>query len=55
VLGEVAKFEESPAGSEPLILYTDETADSEKTYFYRIKGMNVAGDSGYSGVVKVQK
>jgi hypothetical protein len=55
VLGEVAKFEESPSGSEPLTLYADETADSEKTYFYRIKGVNVGGDSGYSEVVKVQK
>jgi len=55
VLGEVAKFEESPAGSEPLTLYADETADTGKTYYYRINGVNVAGDSGYSKVVKVQK
>jgi len=55
VLGEVAKFEESPAGSEPLTLYADESADARKAYLYRIKGVNVAGDSGYSEVVKVQK
>jgi len=55
VLGEVAKFEASPAGSEPLTLYTDEIAESGKTFFYRIKGVNVAGESGYSEVVKILK
>jgi hypothetical protein len=52
VLGYVAKFEESPAGSEPLTLYCDETAVNGKSFFYRIKGMNTAGESGYSKIIK---
>jgi hypothetical protein len=55
VLAEVARFEGSPEASEPLTLYADETADSGKAWFYRIKGANLAGESGYSEVVKVQK
>jgi len=55
VLQEVAKFESSPAASEPLTLFTDESAESGKVYYYRIKAANIAGETGYSAVVKVVK
>ena len=55
VLSDVVKFEPSPEASEPLTLYSDESALSGKLYYYRIKGENVAGASGYSEVIKVQK
>jgi len=55
VLSDVTKFEQSPQASEPLTLYSDEFVFSGKTYYYRIKGENVAGASGYSEIVKVQK
>jgi len=55
VLSDVVKFEPSPLASEPLTLYSDESALSGKVYYYRIRGENVAGTSGYSGVIKVQK
>ena len=55
VLAEVAKFEASPEASEPLTLFADEWAKQGETWYYRIKGVNVAGDSGWSEVLKVQK
>jgi len=55
VLAEVAKFEASPEASEPLTLFADEWAETGKTYYYRIKGTNVAGDSEWSDILKVQK
>ncbi len=55
VLADVVKFEPSPEASEPLVLYADETADKGKTYYYRIKGVNVAGESAYSPILKVTK
>jgi mannan endo-1,4-beta-mannosidase len=55
VLTDVAKFEASEESSEPLTLYTDESAEKGKTYYYRIKGANAGGESGFSEVLKVQK
>lgn len=55
VLADVVKFEPSPEAAEPLVLYVDETADKGKTYYYRIKGVNVAGESDLSKVLKVTK
>jgi mannan endo-1,4-beta-mannosidase len=55
VLADVVKFEPSPEASEPLVLYVDETAEKGKTYFYRIKGVNVAGESEYSPILKRTK
>jgi mannan endo-1,4-beta-mannosidase len=52
VLADVVKFEPSPEASEPLVLYVDETAEKGKTYYYRIKGVNVVGESGYSPILK---
>ena len=55
VLSDVVKFEPSPEASEPLTLYSDESALSGKLYYYRIRGENIAGTSGYSEIIKVQK
>lgn len=55
VLAEVAKFEASPEASEPLTLFADEWTQTGKTYYYRIKGTNVAGDSQWSDILKIQK
>jgi mannan endo-1,4-beta-mannosidase len=55
VLSDVVKFESSPEASEPLTLYSDESALSGKVYHYRIKGENIAGSSGYSEIVNVLK
>jgi mannan endo-1,4-beta-mannosidase len=55
VLADVVKFESSPEASEPLVLFADESADKGKTYYYRIKGVNVAGESAYSHILKVTK
>lgn len=52
VLAEVVKFESSAEASEPLALYYDETKINGMTYYYRIKGVNQAGFSGYSNIVK---
>lgn len=55
VLSDVVKFEPSPEASEPLTLYSDESALSGKVYYYRIKGENVAGASGYSEIAHFMK
>lgn len=55
ILQDVTKWEYSPEASEALILYTDETAVAGKTYYYRIKGVNQSGDSGYSPVMEVTR
>jgi hypothetical protein len=55
VLGDVVKFEPSKEASEPLVLYYDETKKTGKTYYYRIKGVNTAGSTPYSQVLKVGK
>ncbi len=52
VLADVAKYEHSQEASEPLTLYTDESAQAGKIWFYRIKGVNISGESEYSEVVK---
>lgn len=48
VIADVAGFEYTPQASLPLVLYHDETRLTGKTYYYRIKGVNQAGDSAYS-------
>jgi hypothetical protein len=55
VLGDVVKYESSAEASEPLILFYDETKKAGKTYYYRIKGINTAGSTAYSQVLKVSK
>jgi mannan endo-1,4-beta-mannosidase len=54
VLSNVVDFESSPKASEPLVLYCDENATTGKTYFYRIKGENVAGSSPWSTILEVK-
>jgi mannan endo-1,4-beta-mannosidase len=53
VIADVTNFEPSPAASQPQVLYTDESAIKGKRYYYRIKAVNVAGDSGWSSVLEV--
>jgi len=55
VLADVVKFESSAEASEPLILYYDESKIRGKKYFYRLKGENTAGSSGYSMVLETDK
>lgn len=54
VLSDVVTFESSARASEPLVLYFDETKSQEKTYYYRIKGENMAGGSPYSTILEVK-
>jgi mannan endo-1,4-beta-mannosidase len=54
VIADVAGFEPTPEASFPLTLYYDESATPGINYFYRIKGVNAAGDSGYSKVLEVE-
>ncbi len=53
VINDVAKFEPSPEASDALVLYYDESRDAGKTYFYRMKGVNIEGETDYSNVVEV--
>jgi mannan endo-1,4-beta-mannosidase len=53
VVEDVKTFEPSAAASEPLILYYDELKENDRTYFYRIKGVNSAGESDYSNVLRI--
>jgi mannan endo-1,4-beta-mannosidase len=53
IIGDVAAFENTPEASEPLLLYYDVTRKKGETYFYRIKAVNEAGETDYSGVVSL--
>jgi len=53
VIQDVAKYEHTPEASEPTILYYDETKIKGKKYYYRIKGVNTAGESDYSPVLEI--
>ncbi|MGC8824511.1 MAG: hypothetical protein ACP5PZ_07930 [Bacteroidales bacterium] len=53
VIQDVKSYEFTPEASEPTILFYDETKATAKTYYYRIKGSNIAGDSDYSDIIKV--
>lgn len=55
VIQDVKSFEFSPEASDPLVLYVDENTNEGNKYFYRIKGVNVSGDSEYSNILEVQK
>ena len=52
VIFDVAGFEPSTAAKSPLVLYTDESREAGKQYYYRIVGTNAAGGSGYSAVLR---
>lgn len=51
VIADVADFEDTPRASEPLQLYTDESKERGHHYFYRIKAVNAAGETGYSNIL----
>ena len=55
VIFDVKSYEYSPEASSPTVLYVDESAREGNEYFYRIKGVNVSGNSEYSNVLEVQK
>jgi len=55
VLADVVKFESSAEASESLVLFYDESKIAGKSYYYRLKGENTAGSSGYSKVLEVGK
>jgi hypothetical protein len=51
VIFDVAGFEPSEAAKKALVLYTDESREAGKQYFYRIEGTNAGGESGWSAVL----
>ena len=53
VVADARSFESSPAAAFPVTLYTDETAPAGRPHFYRIKGVNLAGETDYSPVLSV--
>ncbi len=54
VIADVTNFEHTPPASEALTLFYDESKSPGKKYYYRIKGVNVAGDSGFSNVLEIK-
>jgi hypothetical protein len=52
VIADVKTFEPSAEASNPLVLYYDESRETGKTYFYRLKGVNEAGCSDYSNTIE---
>jgi mannan endo-1,4-beta-mannosidase len=54
VIEDVANFENTAKASEPLTLFYDETRETGKTYFYRIKGENTGGSGSYSNILKYE-
>ncbi len=54
VVEDVAQYEPSPEAAEAPILYRDETRNRGVTYYYRIKAVNEAGETGYSSAVEVR-
>jgi len=51
VIADVKTFEPSAEASNPLTLYYDETKVAGKKYYYRLKGVNVAGETAYSNIL----
>jgi mannan endo-1,4-beta-mannosidase len=54
VIADVVNFEYTEMASEPMVLYYDESKETGKTYYYRVKAENIAGSSNYSNVVEVK-
>jgi hypothetical protein len=52
VIADVTNFEHSAAAAWPQVLFTDESAQKGRSYYYRIKAVNEAGASDYSSVLK---
>jgi hypothetical protein len=53
VISDVVNYEHTPKASEATTLYYDESRKKGFKYYYRIKGCNVAGDTGYSNILEV--
>jgi hypothetical protein len=53
VVADAGGLEENPDPS-PTLLWHDENAPAGKKCFYRVKGLNVAGETEYSNVVRVE-
>lgn len=51
VIADVVNFEHTPEASNPLELWHDENREPGKTYFYRIKAVNQAGETDYSAPI----
>jgi hypothetical protein len=51
VIADVVNFEYTPEASDPLELWHDENREAGKTYFYRIKAVNQAGETDYSAPI----
>ncbi|MFO1478178.1 MAG: hypothetical protein U1F98_16205 [Verrucomicrobiota bacterium] len=49
-----AKAVEERADSRPMLLWYDEAASPNHTWYYRIKGVNAGGETAYSGVLRVE-
>ncbi len=54
VIADVKSFEPSTEASEALTLYYDETKITSKKYYYRLKGVNVAGSTEYSNILTIK-
>ncbi len=54
VVAHAKTFESSPESAFPLALWHDENAPTDRSWFYRIKGVNLAGETDYSSVLEVR-
>jgi len=54
IIQDVKNFENTPRSSEALILFYDESKVRGKTYYYRIKGLNTAGETDYSNILEIR-
>ena len=52
VAADARSVEENP-DPDPIVLWYDETVPPGKAFFYRIKGLNAGGETGYSNVIRV--
>ena len=52
VIADVKTFEPSPEASEALVLWHDEFKDKAKTNYYRLKAVNISGETDYSNIVQ---
>jgi len=53
VVSDVKTFEPSPEASFPTVLWYDESAQPGKSFYYRVKGVNLAGETEYSNVLDI--
>lgn len=53
VIADAARFEADPASAYPLVLWHDTAAEPGEEHYYRLRGENGSGASGWSPVVRV--